>query len=211
MSPNALSNDRPILDLKPPSPDGTWKLHQNIYDHVQPILNCSSGWIADFWSPDAPEARVSFFRWDATSTHNTLEAFKHLPEQCMGAIGMRLVRIYSPRILQTPGGTLTFDSTQFRPQNGGPSVHIFKCVWVEGFPDSTLRGNALREKDGQELRQLRLAAAITRFRPPHTRVITGGVFSMPSETLAWNQFKNLIEPQIQWNTSTSSKFSSSYR
>ncbi len=198
MTPASTGKSQDILEISFPTGNNAWNLQNDIYQEVQPSLNCSAGWIADVRNEDLPEARVSFFRWDATTTANTLEAFKHLPEQCMGAIGMELEKIYPPRVLENVGGNLKFDSTQFRPKGGGRAVHIFKCVWVEGFPNSSLRDDALLGKDGNELRQLRVAAAIARFRPQHTRVIMGGILGMPSEELAWNQFSRLIEGNVKW-------------
>jgi len=198
MNPASPAEAESVLELSFPSGDKSWIQQSEVYGDVQPSLHCSSGWISDVGTEDGPEARVSFFRWDSTDTVNTLEAFKHLPEQCMGAIGMRLENIHPTRELETSGGLLYFDSTQFRPQDGGRAVHIFKCVWVGGFPDSNLRDDALMGKDGQELRQLRLAAAAARFRPRHTRIIMGGVFGMPTEELAWKRFEKMIRGQIRW-------------
>lgn len=198
MNPAPPEKAESVLELSFPADNASWTMQNDIYRQVQPSLNCSSGWISDVWNEDDPEARISFFRWDSTDTVNTLEAFKHLPEQCMGAVGMRLENIHPTRDLKTPGGVLHFDSTQFRPQGGGRTVHIFKCVWVGGFPDSKLRDDALMGKTGHQLRQLRLAAAAERFRPRHTRIIMGGVFGMPTEELAWKRFKKMIQGQLQW-------------
>lgn len=198
MNPSNSSDNQAILECSFPPNNPNWTPRSEVYEEVLPSLRCNGGWISDIGSEDRADARVSFFKWDATETVNTLEAFKHLPEQCMGAIGMQLEKVYPARELVTSGGRLYFDSTQFRPQNGGRAVHIFKCVWVSGFPDSKLRDDALLGKSGLELRQLRLAAAATRFRPRHTRVIMGGVFGMPNEELAWKRFKKIIEKQLSW-------------
>lgn len=198
MNPASPAEAESVLELSIPPGDRSWSRQGDVYRQVQPSLHCSSGWISDIGTEDRPEARVSFFRWDATDTVNTLEAFKHLPEQCMGAIGMSLEKIHPTRELVTPGGMLHFDSTQFRPEGGGRAVHIFKCVWVSGFPDSSLRDDALMGQTGNQFRQLRLAAAAARFRPRHTRIIMGGVFGMPTEELAWNRFEKMIQGQLRW-------------
>lgn len=193
--------DQTVLELKPPT-EG-WERRREDYAEVVPSLRCSSGWIADLVDADdrpGPATRVSFFRWDATDTVNTLEAFKHLPEQCMGAIGMHLEEIHPRRVLETPGGELHFDSTRFRSGDGGRAVHIFKCVWVHGFEGADLRGGVLGGKTGHQLRGLRLAAARERFRPRHTRVIMGAVSGMPTEALAWRSFQRAIEGQLEWVT-----------
>ena len=121
-----------------------------------------------------------------------------MPEQCMGANGMRLENIHPTRELTTSEGRLLFDSTQFRHQQGGQSVHIFKCVWVSGFPDASLRDGTLMGKNGNDLRQLRLAAAASRFRPRHTRIIMVGVYGMPTEGLAWKRFEKMIQGRLRW-------------
>ena len=51
---------------------------------------------------------------------------------------------------------------------------------------------------GCDPRQLRLAAAATRFKPAHTRVIMGAVAGMPSEDLAWHRFSNAAPCQLDW-------------
>lgn len=203
MNPPNPPNCEAVLELAFPVNDPSWTPRSEVYEEVVPSLRCSGGWVSDFGSENRPEARVSFFRWDATDTVNTLEAFKHLPEQCMGAIGMRLEKIHPTRELETPGGRLHFDSTQFRPEGGGQNVHIFKCVWVSGFPDATLRHDALMGTNGHQTRQLRLAAAMARFRPPNTRIIMGGVFGMPTEELAWKSFEKIIQPRVRWASSES--------
>lgn len=200
MNPSQPADPGGILELSFPANDKSWTLRSEVYDDVAPSLHCNGGWISDVGSEEDLIGRVSFFQWDSTNTGNTLEAFKHLPEQCMGSIGMHLEEIHPTRELGTAAGTLHFDSTQFRPQGGGRTVHIFKCVWVSGFPESTLRGDLLGS-NGQELRQLRLAAAVSRFQPQHTRIIMGGIFGMPTEELAWKRFKNTIHSQLRWTNS----------
>ncbi|MFC7338128.1 hypothetical protein ACFQY0_13120 [Haloferula chungangensis] len=198
MSPPPTAQSEPILELAFPSANSSWTPRIDVYEEVEDALLCNDGWISDVESENQTDARISFFRWDAADTVNTLEAFKHLPEQCMGAIGMRLVKIHPTRKLETGDGVLYFDSTQFRHQNGGKAVFIFKSVWVSGFPESTLRNDALMGQTGHELRQLRLAAAMARFRPQHTRIISGGIVGMPTEELAWLQFEKTIRGQIRW-------------
>lgn len=199
-----LAPEKAILEFSFPSDDPSWTSRAELYDEVQPSLRCSNGWISDFADDSGARSRVSFFKWDATETYNTLEAFKHLPEQCMGAVGMELEMINPTRAIETPHGKLIFDSTQFRPQGSGAPIHIFKCVWVSGFENSSLRDNALMGKNGHQLRQLRVAAALSRFQPPHTRIIMGGVSGMPTEALAWREFQEVIRPHLLWTPAPSS-------
>lgn len=187
----------PVLELRLPT--GEWQQNVQGFEEVRPSLRCSSGWMVDQASGPGTWMGLSFFRWDATDTGNTLEAFTHLPEQCMGGVGMRLEKIHPRRVLSTPQGELVFDSTQFRNGPGGRVLHVFKCVWVHGHEGSDLRGGVLRGKTGRDLRQLRLAAALERFRPRHTRVVMGGVGGMPTEALAWAHFRPIVENHLSWS------------
>jgi len=196
--PDAPLNPGPSLELLvPEKPDG-WSLHPELYREVQPSLHCNNGWIANLDGSSGPAMRVAYFKWDRASTLNTLEAFKHLPEQCMASIGMELEKIYPGRRLESSGQTLVFDSTLFRPHGGGQSVHVFKCVWVGGLESADLREGVLLGNNGTELRRLRLSAAFTRFKPEHTRVIMGSVAGMPSEELAWRSFSSSIRDRLIW-------------
>jgi hypothetical protein len=186
-----------VLSFQPPA-DANWKVKPDQYRELQHSLRCSSGWLADVTESDGPGMRVSSFSWDHTSTISTLEAFKHLPEQCMGSVGMKMEKVHPPRIFHSGNATLIFDSTLFRPERGGASVHVFKCVWVEGLDSPDLRKDALGGATGNRLRQLRLTAAATRFKPRHTRVIMGSVVGLPSEELAWQRFSRTALPHLTW-------------
>ncbi len=195
--PPSPTTGGPPLTLNPP-PNATWQHQPALYREVEPSLHCSSGWIADVAESDGPGMRVAYFSWDETATINTLEAFKHPPEQCMGSIGMKLEKVHPPRIYRQAGHTLVFDSTLFRPQGGGISVHVFKCVWVDGLDAPDLRDGVIGGTTGINLRLLRLTAAVTRFKPAHTRVVMGAVTGMPSEDLAWHHFTNAVLSQLDW-------------
>ena len=68
-----------------------------------PSLRCSTGTAARIDRDDAVTIHVAFFEWDLTSSTNVLEAFKHLPEECMGSIGMTLVEKASVRTFVVRG------------------------------------------------------------------------------------------------------------
>ncbi len=197
--PPPSENPPAVPELMAPAGSGGWTFHGHLYQKVEHSLRCTGGWIADVGEQDGPGMRVAFFRWDQARTVNTLEAFKHLPEQCMGSIGMDLENVFSRRVHESAGGTLVFDSTLFRPRGGGPSVHVFKCVWVSGFDGADLREGILMGNTGLELRRLRLAAALSRFQPTSTRVLMGAVAGMPSEDLAWHRFSSgVLGNNIVW-------------
>jgi hypothetical protein len=198
MRPPELSDSILIPEIVLPMGDEFWQSRNDLVSEVMTPLRCSAGRIGDYDDGSGLVTRLSYFRWDSAETVNTLEAFKHLPEQCMGAVGMRLEKVYPARVISGDCGQLIFDSTLFRPESRGTAIHIFKCVWVSGFESSNLREDVLMGNSGLNLRQLRLAAAMSRFRPPHARVIMGGVSGMPTEELAWAHFQSLIEPRLQW-------------
>lgn len=204
MHPRDPSSTSPVLKLSPPA--GTsWQVRSDLYREVQPSLHCNQGWIANAESDNPPGTRLAYFEWDRASTVNTLEAFKHLPEQCMGSIGMDLEKVYPRRRLESGGFSLIFDVTLFRPHGGGRSVHIFKCVWVSGLDNTDLRGDVLLGNTGNELRQLRLSAAITRFKPSHTRVIMVSVAGMPSEKLAWREASAALSENLEWSVESNAR------
>ncbi|WP_193212279.1 hypothetical protein [Luteolibacter marinus] len=203
MDPATADRSVPLLDLRVPDGPDKWMLHPDQYREVQPSLHCDAGWIAQSDGEEKAGMRIAWFQWDGAETVNTLEAFKHLPEQCMGSIGMRLEKIHPRRRLEIDGHTLVFDSTQFRPRGGGQVMNVFKCVWVSGLDGADLRGDILLGGTGHDLRRLRFAAALTRFKPAHTRVIMGSVAGLPSEDLAWHQLSASLRQGLHWQLANS--------
>ena len=68
-----------------------------IYEKAAPMLRCSSGQVLHCKIDDTLGLHLAFFEWDGTDTGSVLEAFRHMPEACMGAIGMKLVERAPPR------------------------------------------------------------------------------------------------------------------
>ncbi len=62
-----------------------------------PSLHCSTGTAARIDSNDGVTIHVAFFEWDLSSSTSVLEAYKHLPEECMGSIGLTLIEKAPPR------------------------------------------------------------------------------------------------------------------
>lgn len=168
-----------------------------LYLEVKPSLHCSSGWMGNLGSTE-PVVRMGWFEWDETGTVSTLEAFKHLPEECMGAAGMNLEKIHPARSIGEGSRKLIFDSTLFRPHGGSTSIHVFKCVWVSGWEGVSLRDNALGSTNKLDRRQLRIDAAKGRFRPPRARVLLVSVTGLPTEELAWRWAEKHALSTIQW-------------
>ena len=116
----------------------------------------------------------------------------------MGSIGMTLVSVETTRSYQLAGETLLFDHTVFLDKNrfsnsrnpmvDAPLVHSFKAVWVSGLSNVAARDGLLNYQE-ENLRQARLKAAITRFRPSHARVFQGAVRGAANADAAWNAFE----------------------
>jgi hypothetical protein len=68
-----------------------------IYANAAPMLRCSSGQVSHVQLDESLGLHLAFFEWDGTDTGSVLEAFRHMPEACMGAIGMKLIEKAPPR------------------------------------------------------------------------------------------------------------------
>ena len=167
-------------------------------DMVLRTLKCSYGWMGTVsLVAGGPQINLGWFEWSDTDTPSTLEAFQHLPEECMGSSGLPLEEINPPRTFQFPDGLLVFDSTTYRRPGGGPAVHVFKAVWVAGFQGLNLRQEGFGNTDNP-VRRLRFNAAATRFSPPRAAVLMASVTGMPTESLAWDTFRqHVLDPESQ--------------
>jgi hypothetical protein len=61
------------------------------------MLRCTGGQVFHVQVDEAIGMHGAFFEWDGTDTGSVLEAFRHMPEACMGSIGMKLVSKEQPR------------------------------------------------------------------------------------------------------------------
>jgi hypothetical protein len=259
---------RPLLTDHSSSPSqhfsvSAFQLLPDIYRQAAPMLRCTSGRVFHVKIHDTAGLHGAFFEWDGTDTGSVLEAFRHMPEACMGAIGMQLVSKEKPILYtvrgQESGGrgqetekrrrpvavldrsehdvlhrgegasgasesnqrsevrgqeedtaqstsstahrslitdhSLLFDHTVFRdPGQGrgplvpGPLVHAFRAVWVAGTPAADAR-KGLHGLEFDQLRGIRLKAALTRYRPTHARVIQGAVRGFHTPEAAWAAFE----------------------
>lgn len=152
---------------------------------AMPSLKCSDGMAARLDLSDGTPIHYAYFAWDHDTAGNVLQAFRHLPEECLGAIGMTLVRVHSSRVHDFDGEKVVFDHTEFRDFGGG-TVHAFKAVWLSG--GGGLMGGDLRS-GSQAWRELRMRAAAERFKPAHTRVLQGAVHRIVNPDRAWEIFE----------------------
>ena len=159
-----------------------------VVEKALPTLRCSTGTAARIDRDDGTTINLAFFEWDLADSTNVLEAFKHLPEECMGSIGMKLIAQPAPRSYQVGSETLWFDHTVFRDA-GGITVHAFKGTWVSGA--SSLIGGGFRG-GADQWTQLRWNAGLKRFRPAYARVAQGAVRGIPNPDLAWQAFEDAM-------------------
>lgn len=170
----------------------------DLYRQSAPMLRCSGGQVFHAELDDAVGLYLAFFEWDGTDTGSVLEAFRHLPEACMGSIGMRLVSKEKPITWKIDGETLVFDHTIFREpgQGGGVAalghqIHAFRAVWVSGMAGSNFR-SGIQGDEIERLTTIRLKSAIGRYRPGHARVIQAAVRGAASGEVAWQAFEKTL-------------------
>lgn len=153
-----------------------------------PSLHCTAGNAALIEREDGVTIHAAFFEWDHASSANVLEAYRHLPDECLGSTGLTLTAYCPPRSYQVGGVSIYFDHTVFR-EPGGTVVQAFKGTWVSGTStllDGGLRGGA------EQWRQLRLKAALKRFRPARARVVQGAVRGIVNPDSAWKAFEETV-------------------
>ncbi len=192
----AVSPAYPVLP--PLTEDAAFKYIPQAYDDVKDQLFCSNGWMGNLGAGGDPVVRLGWFEWDKAGSTNTLEAFKHLPESCMGSAGMKLQKIHKPRVYGEGDRTMVFDSTYYQPPGGGMAVYTFKAVWVSGRPGMNLRSDVIDGLNMNSLRTLRFSIAKHRFSPVRTRVMLGSVSGLPTEELAWKWFRQECLEKIHW-------------
>jgi hypothetical protein len=200
MHPTSTAQAQPVLAWYPKIASAfTYTPLPELYTKTAPMLRCSGGQV--FTANDSDDSLslyLAFFEWDDTDTGSVLEAFRHLPEVCMGSIGLKLVATEPPQTYRVGDLTLSFDHTVFRDpgQDGrmelpGSLVHSFRAVWVAGLEGTNGRQGVLGNSLDQ-LRRIRINSALTRFRPTHARVIQGSVRGAPNSAAAWAAFETAM-------------------
>ena len=175
-------------------PGSRLTLDRKAFDEIRPALRCNDGWLGTVGEDHGKrQLRAGWFAWDARDAGSVLEAFKHKPEQCMGAIGWSLTRHHEARVHEWGGGRLTFDVTEFLDRSrAGGTLHVYKAVWVSSPLGVTARGGIEGLGSSTNLRQLRLATAWNRFRPEYARVVMGVVSGEATEADAWARFRDEV-------------------
>ena len=182
--------DRPAADdaeSSQPSSSITTPLPE-IVAKAMPSLRCSTGTAARIEEVDGTTVNLAFFEWNLADSTNVLEAFKHLPDECMGSIGMKLTAHLPVRNYQVDDQDLGFDHSVFRDPSGS-IVHTFKATWVSGSSsllDKGFRGGV------DQWNQIRWKAGLKRFHPAYACVAQGAVRGIPNPDLAWLAFENAM-------------------
>ena len=195
--PDPQSSSPPsfLSTLNPqPSTSSTTTPLPAVVEKALPTLRCSTGIAARIDRDDGTTIHLAFFEWNLADSTNVLEAFKHLPDECMGSIGMILTGHQPPRSYQIGAETLWFDHTVFKDASG-ITVHAFKGTWVSGA--SSLVGNGFRG-GADQWNQLRWKSALKRFHPAHARVAQGAVRGIPNPDLAWSAFESAMLKDLRF-------------
>ena len=188
------NSQQPTADSPPPTAD-TYTPLPKVVTRAQPDLHCTTGTAARIDRDDGATIYLAYFEWDLSDSTNVLEAFRHLPDECMGASGLKLIDHQPPRPYQVGDETLSFDHTVFRDSRGS-IVHAFKGTWVAGA--RSLIGNGFRGGSDQ-WRQIRWKAALHRFRPAYARVAQGAVRGIPNPDTAWQAFQSAMLVDLHFN------------
>lgn len=170
----------------------------DVYQQSAPKLRCTSGEVYYRELDDGTRLNLAFFEWQRTDAGSVLEAFRHMPEVCLGSVGMKLVSKEPSVHFQVEGQTITFDHTVFQdPGQGGeqvigtPLVHSFRGIWVAGMVNADARGT-IQGDAVERLRAIRFKCAADRFRPPYACVIQGAIRGTISSEAAWEAFEKTM-------------------
>ena len=187
-----------------PSTSSTTTPLPEIYNQAAPMLRCSTGQVFHAQLEYSVGLHLAFFEWDDTDTGSVLEAFRHMPEACMGSIGMTLVSHEKPICYQVGKESLWFDHTIFHDSGKrgggatlGPQVHAYRAIWVAGMANSNAR-QGIGGDEFDHLRTIRLKSAMTRFRPSHARVIQAAVRGAANPDLAWSAFESAMLKDLKF-------------
>jgi len=184
------------------SQPANFQLLPEIYAKSAPTLRCTGGQVFLATLDERINAYCAFFEWDGTDAGSVLEAFRHVPEICMGSIGMELVSEEKAVIWQVGSTTLIFDHAIFRDPSPLPNlnhVHSFRAVWVAGR-DGNSASAGIDGKPIDQLRSIRIKSALQRYQPAHARVIQGSIRGASTNQSAWQAFQQAMLQNLVMET-----------
>lgn len=198
MRPGRIDPHAEILKFRVPDGEPAWRHEDEAFAKVRPLLHCSDGWIGGRDFEDGRGMHISYSEWNPGQAGAPTHALIHMPEQCMGAIGMVFEESLPPREFALPNGEeLVFDVTRF--STPGPpfeKLFVFKAVWIEGAEGVNLR-NGIFGGGGSDLRRYRVEAAKHRFSPSHSRVIMGTFEHVEGVDEAWERFQTFVLSRLE--------------
>ena len=176
--------DLPVLRCHPPSDSEHAIVHPEKLKGVKEALHFDGGQVFELKDDFGVKGEVYYFEWDCDSGVGSAAAFGHPTERCMGAVGMKLIQRFEPRIYDERGVRLQFESALFQGQ--GSPMFVFKGNWVAGHNDVMCR--PFIDPSGSPTLTtalMRIEAVSKRLHQQPTRLITCGVTGVTSENQAW--------------------------
>lgn len=191
---NPPSSKDPIEVLSYRFPEGRPGYHARpLNPGITEILKCDGSQSGLIAGGRVGVVEVNYFEWDQTDEKGLVEAFRHSPEECMGAVGFEVEAMLPSRRFRVGGEEMVFDVTRFRDRKGG-AIHVFKSPWVEGIAGR----NLLREGPGGETaREFKFLAVSKRWKPRFARVVMGGVTGISEEEDAWRMFQKTVLEDLE--------------
>lgn len=140
--------------------------------------------------PLAPQGRLVayYLEWDALKSAITTPAGGHRPEVCNTALGYEFKGALEPRSWNGPAGPIEFEVTEFTSPSGQP-VFVFKNIWFRGL------GNWENRAIVSPWERLGILA---RHRLEEVRILTVGIFGLPSPDAAWKALADHVLTQLEW-------------
>ena len=113
------SSPPPTINHQPSTSPSLTPLPE-VYQQAAPMLRCTSGQVFHTqFGDESVGLHLAFFEWDGADTGSVLEAFRHMPEACMGSIGMTLVEKRVPRAYGVGGEETADRRSEVGDQQGG--------------------------------------------------------------------------------------------
>ena len=121
----ALSASAPAGEVGPVAAQATITPLPESYRQDAPMLRCSDGEVFRVDTPENLSLHLAWFEWNDTDTGSVLEAFRHMPEACLGSIGMKLVSKEKPIPFQVgPDRRAGRDSANAQESQRGEIVDV---------------------------------------------------------------------------------------
>lgn len=161
-------------------------------EEIKKSLSCDTGLRGVIRGRYGSVVSVGFFEWNDSQSTRVSEVLAHMPEVCMGMVGVNLEEMFPSRRVSFGDFELIFDATRFRGADGKP-IFIFKAPWIDGVRELDLRRgphSGIVKVDDQ--RMFRLESVKRRYSPRYARVLMGGVHGATTVDEAWEIFSEAV-------------------